>query len=196
MEIIRREEGNGNDRAVNLSERISRLEKALKLEKAKQITEEESKKFQWKGKFKSVFKKNPKNLKDKVIVVCFNSKKEIEEPVILPIISGGIVVYKDKGFKFDPSSLYTIRIGNKINKVLAIEEDDRLPIGNKYRQLKSIDVEELKKQGRYTFNDSILLKMLWNAQIERIPKKPIGNTTILWIVGIVIVGIIVYMFMK
>ena len=196
METIREEEGNSNDRAVNLTDRIIRLERALKLANAKRITEEEEKPFQWKGKFKSVFKKNPKSLKDKVIVLCFNSKREIEEPVILPIISGGIVVYKDKGFKFDPASLYTIRIGNKINRVLALEEDDRLPIGNKYKQLKAADVEELKKQGRYTFNDSILLKMLWNAQIEKIPKKQMGSSTILWIVGIIIAGIVVYMFVK
>jgi len=196
METIREEEGNSNDGAVNLTDRIMRLERALKLANAKRVTEEEEKPFQWKGKFKSVFKKNPKNLKDKVIVLCFNSKKEIEEPVILPIISGGIVVYKDKGFKYDPASLYTIKIGNKINRVLVLEENDRYPIGSKYKQVKSIDIEELKKQGRYTFNDSILLKMLWNAQIEKIPKKQFDNKVILWIVGIAIVGIIIYMFMK
>jgi hypothetical protein len=195
METIRREEGNSNDRTVGIVERVRRLEGELKLADAKKITLEEKKPMPWKGKFKSVFKKNPKKLKDKVMVMCFNSKMEIEEPVILPIISGGIVVYKDKGFKFDPAALYTIKIGNKINRVLVLEEDDRIPIGSRYKQVKASDIEELKKQGRYTFNDSILLKMLWNAQVEKIPKgAPAGM--IKWIIIAAVALIVIYMFMK
>lgn len=196
MEIVRKEEGNRNGGTI--TERLSNLEEELKLKEAKAITEKEGKKLKWTGKFRRNFNKNPKNLSEKVIVLCFNSKKEIEEPVILPIISGGLVVYRDKGFKFDPKCLYTIRLGNKINKVLAIEEDDRIPIGHKdrYKQITSLDIEQLKLQGRYTRNDPILLKMLWNAQIEKVQKKVGEMKWVLWIVLAAIAGIVIYMFTR
>jgi hypothetical protein len=196
METIWKEDRNSNGRTV--IDRLSNLEEELKLEEAKSLTEKETKKVKWTGKFRRTFTKNPKKLDDKIIVLCFNSKREIEEPVILPIISGGLVVYRDKGFKFDTKSLYTIKIGNKINRVLALEEDDRLPIGHKdrYRQIAPQDIEELKKQGRYTRNDPILLKMLWNAQIEKVQKKAMQMSWLIWVVLIAIAGIVIYMFTK
>ena len=184
---------------MSIVDRISKLEEEVSLKEAREITAKEQKNIGWTGKFKSMFSKKQKNLQDKVIVVCLNSKKHIEEPVLLPIISGGIIVYKDRGFRFDPSGLYTIKLRNNITNVLLIEEDDRLPVGSnervRYKQIKPGDIEELKKQGRYTRNDPILLKMLWNAQIEKTQKKTDGKV-ILWVVLAVIAVIVIYMFMK
>lgn len=195
METIRRWEEGDSDRGT-ISDRVSRLENQITFKEAKEITEQEKKPFPWKGKFRTVMKRDPKRIKEKIIVICLNAKKEIEEPVILPVISGGLIVYRDKGFAFDPTCLYTIKMGSRINKVLFLEEIDRLPIGHRYRQVKTKDIEELKKQGRYTFNDSILLKMLWNAQIEKKPTSPVSGKVIFWIVLAAIAGIIIYMFTK
>jgi hypothetical protein len=195
METIWREEGNSESGTI--ADRISRLEREVSLKEARAInSEEKQKKFRWTGKFRSVFSKNPKDLYDKIIVLPLNSKREIEEPIVLPIISGGIIVYKDKGYKFDPTALYTIKIKNKINKVLILEEDDRLPHGSKYKQVKPTDVEQLKSNGRYPRNDPILLKMLWNAQIERKPKLSGSMGWILWVALGIAAIVVIYMFMK
>jgi hypothetical protein len=180
---------------MSINERINKLEKELSLKDMKDQTEKEKKSFKWTGKFRRTLGKNPKNLNDKVIVLYLNSKYEMEEPVIVPIISGGIIVYRDKGYKFNPKCLYTIRIGNKTNKVLLLREIDRLPVGTEVEQIDNEDFDDLKGKGRVPFNDPILLKMLWAAQVEKLQNKKAGSY-ILWIVLGIIAVIVVFMFTK
>ena len=194
METIWKRKDDDSRRTV--VDRLDKLEDKVAISNAKDVANKEQKKFTWKGKFGSMFKKDPDKIKDKIIVILLNSKREIETPEIVPVVSGKIIVYRDKGYQFDPACLYTIKQGNKINRVLLLEEDDRLPIGHRYRQLKFHDVEDLKAQGRFTGNDPILLKMLWNAQLEKKPIAKVSGKVVLWIVLGIIAVIVVYMFAK
>ena len=137
--------------------------------------------FKWKNNMR---KSNGKANKDKVLVIYLSANYRIEPPMLLPVMGGNIVIYKDKAHEFDPSDLFLLKSGKNIVKVLIIREIDRKPVSNK-------DWAEVKQRGDSTRDDEVLLKMLKLAMVEKV-KKAI-NTSFLWILGLIAAAVVGYM---
>ena len=91
METIWKRKDDDSRRTV--VDRLDKLEDKVAISNAKDVANKEQKKFTWKGKFGSMFKKDPDKIKDKIIVILLNSKREIETPESVPVVSGKIIVY-------------------------------------------------------------------------------------------------------
>ena len=114
-----------------LKSRLEALEDNVKYGAMKKDTAEKEKPFKWPWKWKSAARQsNSKNAEDKVLVLYYNIKGQIEVPKLMPIYSGNIVIHKNKAYEFDPRELWTIQIGRTWTKVLSIREIDRRPISN------------------------------------------------------------------
>lgn len=173
---------------MSLKDDVEEMKSELKYKKEMEETAKEGKPWKlplkWAGPMKkSVKKKN----KDKLLVLYLSAKGEIENPMLLPLYSGNLVIYKDKVHEFNPRALWNMQIGNKLYKVIIIREIDRKPVSN-------LDWDKVKRRGDTTRNDEILLKMLRLAMIEKV-KKQVG-TWIWYILGAVVLGGIVYFLVK
>ena len=186
METIRKgEQDDGTTIELSLKERLKILEEKQNLDNAKKETTEVKKEWKWPFKWKGVMNKStkPKIAENKVLLIYFNQKNEIEEPVMVPLY-GNIVIHKNKAYEFDPRAIWTINLKGKIIKVLALKEIDRRPISN-------LDIDEVKARGDATDSDEILLKMVTRAVIEK-QKKQMSSSA-MWIMGgLVVAGLIVY----
>jgi len=186
MEFVREE----NRRSIR--EELDSIKDELKLQKMKEKTEEfqNSKEgkfklpFKWKSKIKKGKKKsNRKN----VVVVFLNKKGEVEEPTICPVFYGNIILKNNVPYEFDPRAVWIWWIRNKPYKVIIIKEIDRRPVSN-------LDLDEIKKRGDATDSDEFLIK----TALRAIQKEQVKQAAkwILILIGIAIVGAVIYFFMR
>jgi len=187
MEIIRKESG---DTRRSLTDRINQIEEELSIGEMKKITKEEKKDWKFPFKWKRQFNKSRSKMAlDKILVIYLNIKSEIEPPVLVPLFSGNIIIYKNKAHEFDPRAVLTIRIGKKIIRCILIKETDRRAVSN-------LDYDEIKKRGDSTDSDEILVKMIVKAIIEKTKKKVSMGIVILIGVAIIAAIIVFFVFMK
>jgi hypothetical protein len=173
---------------MSLKDDVEDLKEELKykreIEETKKLGKEWKLPFKWKSAMNKSVKKANKN---NVLVFYLSAKGEIEQPMLLPLYSGNLIIYKDKAHEFNPRALFNMYSGNKLYKVLIIREIDRKPVSN-------LDWDKVKLRGDTTRNDEILLKMLRLAMIEKV-KKAVSS----WIwygLGAVVLAGIVYFLVK
>jgi hypothetical protein len=150
----------------------------------KKDTAKKTKKFRWPGGWKSKAKKADKK-KDFIMIWYLNIKGEIEQPLIVPIYSGNMVIIRNKIHEVDPRAMWNWRVGMKSHKVLIVKEIDRRPVSN-------LDLDEVRKRGDATDSDEFLIKAAIRAQ-----TAAIGKTVPKWVwivVGLIIVGILIFFF--
>lgn len=167
---------------MKLRDRLEELEEEVRHGRHKKDTEKKSKKFNYPFSWKVKMKRSPKS-KDKVLVWYLNARGTIEPPMLVPVYAGNVVIIRDRSHEFDPRALCNVRMGFKLYKALLIREIDRKPWCN-------LDWNKVKARGDTTRNDEILLKMLRLAMVEKIKKA--ATNMIWWIVGVGIVGLILY----
>ena len=170
--------------------RVRELLKQLVEEKRfgdkKADTAKKQKGFKWPGAWKSKANQASKK-KDFIMIWYLNIKGEIEQPLVVPIYSGNMVIIRNKIHEVDPRAMWNWKVGMKSHKVLIIKEIDRRPVSN-------LDLDEVRKRGDATDSDEFLIKAAIRAQTAA-TSKPIPMW--IWIVlGIVVVGGLIFFFMQ
>ena len=172
----------GNVKKGSLKEQLNRIEEKLELGEKREITKKKKKSFQWPSKFKRTMNKSLKQPQN--ILVFFLSRTGVfEPPRLLPILDGDMVIVKGRPYEVNPKAFW--RFG-KYN-LLIIREIDRRPVSN-------LDYNKIKARGDATDSDAFLIKMAMRA--VQLAKKPIPSKMIMIVIGIIIVGIIIFMFAK
>lgn len=173
---------------MSIREELNDMRDEMKYQKYREDTRKKKKEWSIPTRWKSIYNKSTKKgSQDKVLVQYLTSKGYELPPMILPLYSGNLIIYKDKVHEFDPRALYNLRIGTKMYKKIIIREIDRKPVSN-------LDWAEVKARGDTTRNDEIILKMLRLAMIEKVKKQA---TTWMWyILGALVLGGIAWYLLK
>jgi hypothetical protein len=148
-------------------------------------TEKKKKNFKFPRIWKSMAAKSSKK-RDTVMIMYLNIKGEIEQPLVVPIYSGNMVIIRNKIHEVDPRAMWNFKVGMKTHKVLIVKEIDRRPVSN-------LDIDEIKRRGDGTDSDEFLIKAALRAQT--ITSKPI-NKWVWIIVGIAVVALLIFFFMQ
>ena len=160
--------------------RLSKLEKENILLKEK-IQGKKLKSYKPSYKMKSLFKKSAKSV-DSVLVLYLTQKYKIE-PKLCSIVSGDLVVVRNKVHRLNPRKIW--RWGKYI--VYIIREIDRVPVSNE-------DYDAVIKRRDDTNSDVPLIKAVLGAiQKPTVAKK---NTIIAIIVLAVIAVILLIVFSR
>lgn len=162
------------------------VQEQIDIDKMRQETAEANKKpfkipFKWKSAANKASKK-----RDVVAILFLNIKGEIENPILLPIY-GNMVLLRNKIYEVDPRAFWTLRQGTKMYKFLIIKEIDRRPVSN-------LDLDEIRRRGDATDSDEFLIKMALRAQQTQTVKSMNKWAAIL--IGIVVLGVLIYFFAK
>jgi len=185
METIWKEQGTTRGGIKN---RLDKLEEEFRLKEMRRKTKEEQEEFKypwkWKRNFKKAAKKKP--AQNKILVIYLNAKGEIEQPVLVPLFSGNIIIYKNKAHIFDPRDTWLVYLPRgKMVKCVLVREIDRRLVSNR-------DFDEVKKEGYATDSDEILLKMVTKAMIEKVKAKVGGKAIVIAIAVVIALGIALY----
>ena len=90
-------------------------------------------------------------------------------------------------YEFDPRAVWIWWIKKKPYKVVIIKEIDRRPVSN-------LDLDEIKQRGDATDSDEFLIK----TALRAIQKEQVKQAAkwVLILIGIAIVGAVIYFFMR
>jgi hypothetical protein len=172
---------------MGIKDEIEELRNEVEYGKLKEDTEKQKKELKFPGKWSGMMKKSTKKQnQDKVLVQYLTSNGQELPPMLLPLYSGNLIIYKDKVHEFDPRALWNVKFGKNMYKKIIIKESDRKPVSN-------LDWSAIKKRGDTTRNDEILLKMLRLAMIEKV-KKQMGSMAFWIIGGLIVAGAAFYLF--
>lgn len=162
----------------SLKEKVERLEREGKwkkyLDDADKKTDEVKLNRKWTGPLK---KSIGKGGEDKVVMIYLNIKGELENPKLVPLYSGNVIIYKHKAYEFDPRATWTMKLKKNIVKVVLIREIDRRPISN-------LDYDEIRKRGDSTDSDEILIKTVAKAVIEKAKTQMNKGIIIMVVLGL------------
>ena len=162
---------------------LEKLTKEKSLLAKKEDTSKKKKLWKWPTKWKGAFRKSTKQ--DTVLVMYLNIKGEIEQPMLLPLYTGNMVIVRNKPYEVDPRAFWTVKMGAKMFKVLILKEIDRRPVSN-------LNYSEIRERGDATDSDEFLIKAALKAQSQTVAKP--FNKTILWVIGLVLLAFIIYLF--
>jgi len=165
---------------------LKQLVNEKKFGEKKQDTLNKTKKFRWPSAWKSKANKASKK-RELVMIWYLNIKGEIEQPLVVPIYSGNMVIIRNKIHEVDPRAMWNWKVGMKNHKVLIVKEIDRRPVSN-------LDLDEIRKRGDATDSDEFLIKAAIRAQTTT-TTKPVSKW--IWIIlGIAVVGVLIFFFMQ
>jgi len=167
----------------SLRDEIKALRKEIREGEHRRFSKKKEKPFSFPFSAKKNMDQSNK-ARDKVLVIYLTRTGVMELPKLLPVIQGNLIYTHGRLFELHPKAIW--RFMNKYN-VFLIREIDRLPVSN-------LDYNKLREEGRLTDNAEALLKYIMAA--KQVPAGPKLNKAILWIVGIVIVAIIIFFFVK
>lgn len=176
-----------NNRKQSLIEDYRRL-KAKEREEIEAQLDKKGFKIPFKWKFKFTQSKSIKNV-DKILVMMFNKKNQIEAPKFMPIY-GNIIVYKNRVYKYNPKAIWTMLVIGK-PQIYCIKEKDMEPISN--LEIENISEENLKS-GRSTEYHNLLLQAALAAQVKK-DTKPVNMIVVVGII-IVVLGGLAWFFLK
>lgn len=173
---------------LNLDKKLNRMLYEQELLERDRETEDflksNKKKFKFGFKARREMKKSLKKL-NLILVLFYTKTGEIIGPTLYPIYSGNMVIINHCPYELDPRSVW--RYGKF--RTISIKEIDRRPVSN-------LDWDEIKKRGDATHSDEFLIKAAMRAyQPTPTQKKPF-NIWILVIIGVVVVGALIFFFMK
>lgn len=163
---------------------LNRLLEEKQFGEERKDTQQKKKFFKFPRGWKSKANKSSKK-PDTVLVFYLNIKGEIQQPLVVPIYSGNMIIIKNKIHEVDPRAMWNLKIGMKNHKVLIIKEIDRRPVSN-------LDLDEIRARGDATDSDEFLIKAALRAQTASIGKPiPVWVWVIL---AIVIGGALIFFF--
>ncbi|MFI5405051.1 MAG: hypothetical protein ACHQ1D_00915 [Nitrososphaerales archaeon] len=182
MDIIRG--GADRTRPIRVRELLEKLVEEKREKEKKVETKKKTRKWNWPMGWKGRMNKATKQ-REKVLVFYLNIKGEIEQPMVIPLYGGNMVIIRNKVYEVDPRAFWMVKAGFKSYKVLMIKEIDRRPVSN-------LDYSEIKKRGDATDSDEFLIKAALRAQTQQM-AKPV-NKALIFIIGIIVLGVIGYVF--
>lgn len=154
-------------------------------------TDKKSSPFKWPRKWQMKFRQSKKqqDKTEKVLLLYLNLNGMWEVPKFVPIVSGDIVVIRNKVYRIDPKDI--TRLG-KYNAYVCREIDKELVPGNGRQGIEPIsnaNYDEVVRNGRGTSNHPTLIKAILAARQEQKEKKEINKKAI--IIGLLILGAVV-----
>ena len=163
MEPIRKQQPIDRTRELRVRDLLKRLLDE-KVEKEKKMETGKVKKpwkfpFGWTSKMNKAAKQ-----REMVLVFYLNIKGELEQPMVVPLYSGNMLIIRNKVYEVDPRAFWITRVGFKTYKLLIIKEIDRRPVSN-------LDYYEIRARGDSTDSDELLLKASLKAQVGILPKQ-------------------------
>lgn len=182
MEPIR--DGTDSTRERRVRDLLEKLVEEKKVQENKEETKKVSRKFNWPFSWKSKMTKSQK-AREKVLVLYLNIKGEIEQPMIVPLYGGNMLIIRNKVYEVDPRAFWMAKVGIKSYKVLLIKEIDRRPVSN-------LDYSEIRKRGDATDSDEFLIKAALRAQTQAVAKPM--NKLVIIIVVLAVVALLAYLF--
>lgn len=172
-----------------ITERLALLEKQQKIDSGEIDDKGNKKEKSWRPPFKWMFRftqsKRVAN-SEKILVMMFNKKNQIEAPKFMPIY-GNIIVYKDKVYKYNPKDIWTLLVLGK-PQVYCIKEIDMEPITNR-------DLHKIRLiPGRSTEYHKLLLQAAVAAKIKEASKPT--NWIVVAVVIAAVIGVLIWFFAK
>ena len=173
--------------AMNLQKKLDRVlyeqEFGKKIRETNAFLGNQKKQFKWPWKVKSEMKKSIKK-PEEILVFFLTITNELVGPKLYPIYSGNMIIVKNSPYELDPRAV--LRFGKY--KCIIIKEIDRRPVSN-------LDLDEIRRRGDSTASDEFLIKAAMRAITTTPPKKEI-NKAVLWIIGIVVIGGLIFFFSR
>lgn len=167
---------------LSVRELLAKLVDEKENKEKRTITKRKKKKWKFPAKWKMLAKKSSKR-RDAVLIFYLNVKGELEQPLVVPIYSGNMIIIRNKVYEVDPRSFWTIKIGFKTYKLLIIKEIDRRPVSN-------LDWDDIRRRGDATDSDEFLIKAALKAQVTTTAKQ-VSKGIIFFILAAVVIGGIV-----
>jgi len=186
MEVIQQKQGSGSivNKIEELEQKLAELDPANK----KKVQKEKEWRPPFKWQFNFIQSKRASN-SDKILVMMFNKKNQIEAPKFMPIY-GNIIVWKEKVYVYRAKAIWTMMVRGK-PQVYVIKETDMEPISN-------ISSEKLNKlmiaSGRGTVYHKLLLQAAVAAQTKKDTKQV--NWLIAGAIILVVIGLLIWFFTK
>jgi len=194
---------------TTLAERVRDLERQQRLAERDKETKSKVKQFKFPFKWRRSFMQTRrKKFGDKMLVIYFNKKNEIEPPRFMPIFDGNMVVWKNKPYEFDPRAIWRIKGVRGQPMVYCIKEIDRRPIKNPdgiYKRdkhgrrifstdaaISNLDVDEIRARGDSTESDEFLIKAALKAQTTQSKKQM--SVVVLVVIFLVVAGGLIWFF--
>jgi len=171
--------------AMNLQKKLDRVlyeqEFGKKIRETNAFLSNQKKQFKWPWKVKGEMKKSIKK-PEEILVFFLTITNELVGPKLYPIYSGNMIIVKNSPYELDPRAV--LRFGKY--KCIVVKEIDRRPVSN-------LDLDEIRRRGDSTSSDEFLIKAAMRAITTTPPKKEI-NKAVLWIIGIVVIGGLIFFF--
>jgi len=169
---------------LSVRELLSKLVDEKDNKEKRNTTKRTKKKWKFPSKWKMAAKKSSKR-RDAVLIFYLNVKGELEQPLVVPIYSGNMIIIRNKVYEVDPRSFWTIKIGFKTYKLLIIKEIDRRPVSN-------LDWDDIRRRGDATDSDEFLIKAALKAQVTQTAKQVSKGIIFFILAAVVIGGIILF----
>ena len=187
---------------ISLADRVRELEEGKELSEKKKITSKTSKPFRYPFKWKAKLRQTKKKQNiDRLLVFFMNKKNEVEPPKFMPIFDGNMIVWKNKPYEFDPRAVWRVKGMKGTPQAYLIKEIDRRPVRNRkgmlvYRDaaISNMDLDEIRERGDSTESDEFLIKAALKAQTSQVKKNV--NMAVLVVVGLIVLGVLIYFFTK
>ena len=167
---------------LSVRELLTKLVDDKENKEKRTATKKKKKKWKFPAKWKMQAKKSSKK-RDAVLIFYLNLKGELEQPLVVPIYSGHMVIIRNKVYEVDPRAFWTIKIGFKTYKLLIIKEIDRKPVSN-------LNWDEIRRRGDATDSDEFLIKAALKAQVTHAAKQ-VSKSIVFFIIAAVVIGGIV-----
>ncbi len=172
---------------VSIRDELKEIKDMVSYDKKREDTEKNQKPWKFPFKWRRIMNQSlKKQARDKVLFIYLNKKNEIEQPKLLPIYSGNMVIYKNSPYEMDPRAVLTMRSGRKFFKVMIYKEIDRRPVSN-------LDYTEIKRRGDATDSDEFLIKAALRAQQHKLTKQQVSRGVIVFVILAVVGGTIWFM---
>jgi len=175
------------EKDFNLERKLNRIlyeqEFGKKIRETNAFLNNQKKQFKWPWSVKSEMKASAKKL-DQILVFFLSITNELIGPKLYPIYSGNMIIIKNSPYELDPRAV--LRFGNY--KCIILREIDRRPVNN-------LDLDEVRKRGDATSSDEFLIKAAMRAITTAPPQKKM-NKTVLIIIGVIVLGVVIYLFSK
>lgn len=166
---------------MGVRELLSKLVEDKENKEKKEVTKKKKKKWRFPTKWKMAAKASSKH-RDAALVFYLNVKGELEQPLVVPIYSGNMLVIRNKVYEVDPRAFWTVKIGFKTFKLLIIKEIDRRPVSN-------LDWDDIRRRGDATDSDEFLIKAALKAQVTTTARQVSKGIIYVILAAIVIGGI-------
>lgn len=193
MEFIQPKQDSAYASSLNRNGGINtKLDKLIDILSNREIDKEskkEDKSWKFPFKWKRTMNKSARPSKEERVLCFFvNIKGELEPPVLLPIHNGNTITYKYTVHEVDPRDILTLPYKKKIYKLLIYDIANRKAFSVR-------DYQEIKDNKGSTMDDEVLIKAMLTAKASQISTAQIGKGALI-IGGLVLVGIIIWLFLK